>query len=556
MGTALLFQTKLREVKNRFRFMEAGARIKNILLLAIGLLFLWALYIGFCRVLIYLREVPLLGPILVIKLLSMVFLTFLAMLLFSNVITSFSTIYFSSDLPFLLSTPLPFRATFGIKFLETLIYSSWMVVLAFSPFLLAYGKTYSLEVPFYLQVLLVLIPFLVVAGGSGIIFSLILMHFFPARRTKDILLVLAVFSGGALYLLFRFLQPEKLVRPEAMGSLVSYLSVMRTPVSKFLPSFWITQAVAFATHKDFFGYIKFFSILFSVAGGIFLINFLLASRIYYSDWATAQEGVGQGLKNDIIGEVIRFFSKGFSRQVRALIEKDTKLFFRDTGQWSQLFLLGALVIVYLFNIYKLPLDTLYLKSLVSFLNIGLAGFVLAALALRFVYPAISLEGTSFWIIKSSPLTPGRFLKEKFWISLLPLLILGGVLVLVSNLLLKADIFMTLLSLLSVEVIVVGLTSLAVGMGALYPKFQVENISEIESSLGGLLFMVYALFYVGLIIALEALPVRSYFRYSLGLEGSFYWPEIAIAIATFVILNLIVVWLPLTLGKKALRSYEE
>jgi len=556
MKIVLLCQTKLREVRNRFRFMPPGAKIKNGFLFGIGLLFLWALYSGFYRVLTYLREVPLLGPILVVKLLSMVFLTFLAMLVFSNIITSFSTVYFSSDLPLLLSTPFPFRSIFGIKFLETLIYSSWMVVLAFSPFLLAYGKTYSLKVPFYLQIVFVLIPFLVIAAGAGVIFSLILMHFFPRRKTRDILLVLAVLLGGGLYLLFRFLQPESLVKPEAMGSVLNYLAMIRAPTSEFLPSFWITQAVAFATHRDLPGYIQFFSILLSVAIALVIISLLLATRTYYSNWATAQEGTGQGIRKDIIGKVIRFFSQGFSRQVRALLEKDTKLFFRDTGQWSQLFLLGALVIVYLFNIYKLPLDTVYLKSLISFLNIGLAGFVLAALALRFVYPAVSLEGSSFWIIQSSPLSIRRFLKEKFWISFFPLLILGGFLVLVSNLFLKADIFMTLLSLGSVEVMVVGLTSLALGMGAIYPKFQVENISQVESSLGGILFMIYALFYVGIIIALEALPVRSYFQYSLGLKGSFYWPVIAVIIAAFVIFNLTVVWLPLHLGRKALLNYEE
>jgi len=536
--------------------MEVGAKIKNGFLFGIGLLFLWALFSGFYRVLTYLRGVPLLGPILVVKLLSMVFLTLLAMLVFSNIITSFSTVYFSSDLPFLLSTPFSFRSIFGIKFLETLIYSSWMVVLAFSPFLLAYGKTYSLKVAFYLQVILALIPFLVVAAGVGVIFSLILVHFFPTRKTRDILLVLAVFLGGGLYLLFRFLQPEKLVKPEIMGSVLNYLAMIRAPTLKFLPSFWITQAVAFATHRDFVGYIQFFSILLSVAMALVLISLLLASRTYYSNWTTAQEGTGQTVRKDRIGKVIRFLFKDFSQQIKALVEKDTKLFFRDTGQWSQLFLLGALVIVYLFNIYKLPLDMVYLKSLVSFLNIGLAGFVLAALALRFVYPAVSLEGASFWIIQSSPLPLKRFLKEKFWINLFPLLILGGLLILVSNLFLKADIFMTLLSLGSVGVMVVGLDSLALGMGAIYPKFHVENISQVESSFGGILFMIYALFYVGIIISLEALPVRSYFQYSLGFKGSFYWPSIAIVIAAFLIVNLTVIWLPLHVGRKALLNYEE
>jgi hypothetical protein len=73
-----------------------------------------------------------------------------------------------------------------------------MVVLAFCPFLLAYGKAYSLKIPFYLQVAFVLIPLLVIAASVGIIFSLILMHFFPAKKTRDILVSSCCILGGWL----------------------------------------------------------------------------------------------------------------------------------------------------------------------------------------------------------------------------------------------------------------------------------------------------------------------------------------------------------------------
>ena len=59
------------------------------------------------------------------------------------------------------------------------------------------------------------------------------------------------------------------------------------------------------------------------------------------------------------------------------------MFFRDTTQWSQLILLGVLVVVYVYNIKVLPLYTgeevsFFLINVVSFLNLGLAGFVVAA----------------------------------------------------------------------------------------------------------------------------------------------------------------------------------
>ena len=127
-----------------------------------------------------------------------------------------------------------------------------------------------------------------------------------------------------------------------------------------------------------------------------------------------------------------FLTRPLNFRLRALVLKDFKSFFRDTTQWSQLILLTALVIVYLYNFRVLPLDktplpTFFLQNLVSFLNMALAGFVLSAVSVRFVFPAVSLEGLSFWTIRSSPLSPRTFLWGKFWTSLIPLLILAEIL---------------------------------------------------------------------------------------------------------------------------------
>jgi hypothetical protein len=49
-------------------------------------------------------------------------------------------------------------------------------------------------------------------------------------------------------------------------------------------------------------------------------------------------------------------------------------------------MLVSIIAIYLISIRKLPLDTPYLRALISFLNIGMVGFVLASVALRFVFP--------------------------------------------------------------------------------------------------------------------------------------------------------------------------
>ena len=88
-----------------------------------------------------------------------------------------------------------------------------------------------------------------------------------------------------------------------------------------------------------------------------------------------------------------------------------------------------LLVVYLFNIRALPLFSgervpFFLVTVVVFLNLGLAGFVLSAIAARFIFPAVSLEGRQMWLLHSSPLDLRALLWSKYWVGTLPLLLLA------------------------------------------------------------------------------------------------------------------------------------
>ena len=42
----------------------------------------------------------------------------------------------------------------------------------------------------------------------------------------------------------------------------------------------------------------------------------------------------------------------------AMFYKDIKMFFRDTGQWSQVFIIGALIMIYVYNFKSIPINAL------------------------------------------------------------------------------------------------------------------------------------------------------------------------------------------------------
>ncbi len=198
---------------------------------------------------------------------------------------------------------------------------------------------------------------------------------------------------------------------------------------------------------------------------------------------------------------------------RELVLKEVRLFFRDTTQWSQLILLAVLVLVYVFNIKFLPLRgegmTFFLVNVVPFLNLVLAGFVLASIAARFIFPGVSLEGRTFWLLRSSPMSMRELLWAKFWVGTLPLLVLALGIVGVTDYLLKVTPFMMLVSVFTITFMTLAVAGLAMGFGTLFPQYATENAAQIPTSFGGLLFMMSSVALIGLVVILEARPVYTY-----------------------------------------------
>ncbi|MDD5259000.1 MAG: hypothetical protein PHD29_03475 [bacterium] len=551
----LLTKINLLSLRNSVRITSKEDIIKRVLFPLMGVLFLWGLYMLCYKGMVYMRGTPLLGPLLIARFFAMIFLAFMAMLIFSNIITSFTAIYFSYDLHLLLSSPISFNVIFILKFLETMVYSSWMLLLALSPLIVSYAQVYLYPVSGSLLSILALIPFFVICSGFGVLLSLILMYFFPSKKTRDIFIVLGVILGSGMYLFFRFLQPERITNPTEMMSIFQYMAGLQAPVAGYSPSYWVSQAIIYSVRHPLTNYYYYLSFLCISALVLLVINLVVAKYVYYEGWVSSQDAAKKVFKKSFLAKLdTSRFIVFLPREFKALLFKDIRIFFRDTSQWSQILLLLVLVIVYVFNIYKLPLDLPVLRLLVSFLNIGMVGFVIAAVALRFVFPQVSLEGNSFWIIRSAPLSVNRFMWEKFWLSLIPLLVLSTALIWFSNIVLKASPAMMAFTTATVFFQTIGLTGMGIGMGAYFPRFKVENIAQIESSMGGVLYMVFSLFYIGLTIALEALPIR---MYVMGQIGARFWSSTLLigTIGAILVMNVLVTYLPVKMGIKAIERMD-
>ncbi len=535
--------------------MRGWRLVKTLMFLLVGLLMLLALYGGFWRLLTYLEGVQLIGPMLAWKLTSMILLMTFSMVIVSSIIISMTTLYYSFDLKFLFSCPISLRSLFMDKAMETVFYSSWTLLLALLPYIIALGRVKGLGPGFYLSYMLLMVPFVMLAGSFGIIFSTLVMYLFPSSRTRDITWLLGSLSVSFVYVAFRFMKPETLLRPDSLEVVAQYIQYLQSPTAPYLPSWWVTKAMISYPAGNWGAFFFYAGVLFAAALIIYAGVYFVSGFVYAKGFSGAQSSPRFRGTARLIPEqriVIKF---GKFRQLLTFCWKDRLLLLRDPRYWSQLILIAALIVVYLFSIRQLPLDSQDIKSLVSFLNIGVAGFVMAAIGLRFIFPAISLEGGSFWLIKSSPVTISQIMKEKLLISIIPSVVIGVVLITCSNHLLNADFFISTLSTCSIVVAAVVISVMGIGLGALFPDFKVENIHQLESSYGGFIYMACAMGYLGLMVALESWPVQMHFAQRFGRAHAWDWRGVTLCVVAFTALNAAALIVPWKLGLRNLEGHE-
>lgn len=555
-----LLRPRILSTANVLKRYDTDRIAKSSFLGILGVLFWAGIYILFHKVLLYFQGVEGIGDLLAERLLSMVFLTFFSILIFSNLITSLSTFYISEELNLLFSAPVSQGKIFFSKFLETTIDSSWMVLSFGLPVFLAYGSIYHAPFYYYLALPLILSAFFVIPSGIGITITILISRIFPAKTARKVLFLLSIFVFVLLYIIFRLSRPERFADPDVFGSFVGYMNELSAPSVPWFPSYWATNATVPLLKGIKGDMLFYFLMILSTALVSFILAGWVSKRFYLEGWVRAQ------VKKRTIagwGIIEKSLSVIGEKKRRALMIKDIKTFLRDTAQWSQLFLLFALVVVYLYNFKvipfeRVPMSSFYLKNLISFLNLGLAGLVLSAITSRFIYPSVSLEGRAYWIVKSSPIAIKDFLWSKFWTGFIPLLVLAEVLIVISNIILKVSGFMMALSTVTIFIMTFGITGLGVGLGAIYPRFKFENAAQIPMGFGGVLYMILSMAFIATTVILEAWPVYIYFW--AGFIGRALSRReiimISLSFVSVILINILVFYLPIKKGLRSLEKREE
>jgi ABC-2 type transport system permease protein len=237
--------------------------------------------------------------------------------------------------------------------------------------------------------------------------------------------------------------------------------------------------------------------------------------------------------------------------VRALMVKDVRMFWRDTTQWGQSLMLFGLLGVYILNLrhFTSQISSPFWLHLISYLNLAACSLNLATLTTRFVFPQFSLEGKRLWIVGRAPLGLPRVVQTKYLLVTGASLIVTLGMIALSCHMLQMPWERTAYFAGAITVMTLTLNALALGLGVLYPNLREDNPSKIVSGFGGTLALVLSFLYI--VASVLLLAWGSPWRWNNKLGD----PPILLCFTGFAVLSIALGYLPLKFALRKLKDYE-
>ena len=340
-----------------------------------------------------------------------------------------------------------------------------------------------------------------------------------------------------------------------------------------LPSWWLSSGLLEAAHptpddprvQAWQESLGFLSVLIANAClGVMAVGFV--GKRYLRSGFGQIKGLGRKRRRrtmDFFDEMLLMATKPFSPAMRQLLVKDLRIFRRDPVHWSQFLIFFGLLGLYFINIRRLqyggPQDAW--MTTVGFLNVAVVGLILSTFTTRFIFPMISMEGRRFWVLGTLPIDRDTILWGKLLFACVVAIVPCATLVFLSDLVLKVverAPAVALIHQVTCWSMCLGLSALAVGLGARLPDFRESSPSRIAAGFGGTLNLVLS----ALFIIATVLPtgLTCYFWlnndsssndwFSLGSTSSVF-----AGLGIALLAGLLATVLPLRAGFKAFRKLE-
>jgi ABC-2 type transport system permease protein len=456
---------------------------------------------------------------------------FISMMLFvlfvsvnmGNIIVSYSTLYKSSEVGYLFTKPVSFTQIFVLKFLDNFLYSSTTFFLMVFMALLGYGAYFGYSwITFAAVMAFVLLPYLFLSACVAVLILMSLMKVASKWGFRKVISVLAILYLAAVVIFFMYSNPIEIVQDAQRFNMDAegYMSGLGNGWLAVLPNTWVSNVLLFIARGESSLAVLEAAKLLAVTLAAFGVVLYVAHRFYYRSWLVTFEF--QAGSNTIqSGRKLKMFDfrkkSRLSPQVESLLKKEYFQFFREASQWIHLTLMFVLVAVFALSVrnLNLKLRVVDIQTIGYLILYAFGGFLSCSLALRFVFPAISIEGRSFWSQLSAPLNLKKPFFIKFGIGMFLVLLPSLLVAIFSNtpfvLMSERRPLLMYFGIFSALWVTVTLVSLNLGLGGYFANFQEKNPIRLASSQGATLTFLMSLVYLIVLVSIIIIPLTEYFQ---------------------------------------------
>lgn len=508
----------------------------------------------------YLLVTVKIGSFLLHRFILIVLFIFFITVNIGNIVVSFSTLYKSKEVNFLITKPISFTKLFLIKFLDNFFYSSTTLLLIIFSVLVGYAVYFNLNWSFYpIALFLLILPFMFIAGSLGAIILLIILKLSSKFGTKKVLLSIALFYFAGVIAFYFISNPIYLIQKvfDYYPNINQYFGFLENSTVKFLPNYWIADSLYWISEDKLSRAIPFIYANVMTSVVVFALAIFTAKRWYYQTWLTSLNiSSDLKLKNRFNNKFFRFDKTSTLNSFdESIVKREFWLFFREPSQWGHFLVMLFLIIIFVSSISGVNNIIIkayneYLKTIIYLVITLFNVFLIASLSLRFVFPLISLEGETLWKIRSAPINYNQLLLKRLAIYFTIIFLIGQTISFFSNKNFPEQ--LSIVAQINIAVISISLVSMNFGMGGIFANFKEKNAIRLASSQGASITFLFTLFYLIILIAILFVPVFNFFQqYARGIHQSIW--DLLPTTLMLSILSLIISSLSINFGLKAFRK---
>ena len=422
--------------------------------------------------------------------------SFSLIVIMASMIASIGNLYSAKDLTLLLTLPITKSEILRARFISIIIESSWTILLFLLPILFAIGSVLNLPFSFYLSAITAVILLTSIASSLGLIISCSAVNILGPKACIELIIV--VMSMILIYSMTfsKSASPEISMSNDSIEGMISYFS--NDFSLKLSPNSFCSRAISSFWDKNLSG--NNLLILFSLS--LFCFSIATICFNHFSTYTPKEKKARKKFNSKTYRRLRKLFPLSrrlnyfFNSPLLAFISKEAKTLFRDLSQSTQFLLLIFITFVYLLNFHQLkqkpnlePENLQWWFALLAISNITLSSCVLTAIATRFVFPSISMEGRSFTLLRSAPITLYSLMLYKFTTWFIPFCAIALTIQVAGIFAIDAN-YTTLIYTLFIGLnLSVGLVSTAIGTGARYARFDWESPSQVAAGFGSLVLML-------------------------------------------------------------------